>query len=206
ELENNELSMIHISLDGHDKKTQEIIRGNNTFERTINGIKKLKVLGIYLRIGTVIYKENQNHLEEIIKLVISLGVNEIIFSIMEPVGRMLGSNKFFITKNIKELEDEIKILKIKYNNIIKVNYNWDNTNINDITECPAGERFLYINNLGNIAPCTWVVTKNSKYLSKLTLKNQGLKDVLKDKKLKEFMEYKNSNKCGECIANKIGKK
>jgi MoaA/NifB/PqqE/SkfB family radical SAM enzyme len=189
------LKMIHISMDGFNKETQELVRGNNTFERTINGIKRLNDIGIYLRIGTVIYNGNEYNLEDLVKFAVSLKVNEIIFSIMEPVGRMLNDNTYVFTRDKNEIEKEIKELKEKYQDQIIVNYNWDKS-VEGMSRCPAGEKFLYINNLGNIAPCTWLVTQSKDYLSQLSLKDNSLDEVLQDDHIQKFLKYKNSNKCG----------
>ena len=78
ELKNINFPMVHVSLDGNDKDTHEYVRGENTFERTLRGIRHLTNNNIYTRIGTVIYKKNEDKLEEIIKLAIELNANEMI--------------------------------------------------------------------------------------------------------------------------------
>lgn len=195
------LEMIHISLDGPSKEIHEMVRGINTYERTIKGIKKLKQTNKYIRIGTVIFKNNEEYLEDIIKLCISLNVNEVIFSIMEPVGRMLDDNRFVTTKSLDVLKDIIESLTLKYPEII-INYNWNPNKVNNSKTCPAGNRFLYINNKGNIAPCTWLVTNDNKYLSYLSLKDNNLEDVLNDKNIINFMEAKNKLEYDICLGKR----
>ena len=90
ELKDIKFPMVHVSLDGHDKETHEYVRGEDTFERTLRGIKYLTENNVYTRIGTVIYKKNEDKLKEIIELAIQLKANEIIFSFMEAVGRLDG--------------------------------------------------------------------------------------------------------------------
>jgi len=203
EISKIKIDMIHVSLDGHNIDTQEEIRGAHTFQRTIDGIKHLTNASIYTRVGAVIFKGNENHLEDIVNLVLDLKVNELIFSIMMPVGRMLDNYDYVTTKTQEELTKNIEILKLKYKDRLKINYNWDKTNINNISQCPAGDRFLYINNLGNVAPCTWLVTKSNKYLSKGTLKDKSLIEILKEKEIQEFLNYKNTNINKECIGDII---
>ena len=41
ELKNMSFPMVHVSLDGENKKSHEYVRGENTFERTLRGIKHL---------------------------------------------------------------------------------------------------------------------------------------------------------------------
>lgn len=192
------LKMVHVSLDGHNNEIQEFLRGVNTFRPTINGIKCLVDEDIYVRIGSVINKKNQNNLEDIVKVCEKLKVSEIIFSIMEPVGRMLGDNSLVTDITLDDLEFNILTLRKKYQDII-INYNWANQDNKCAHKCPAGERFIYINNKGNIAPCSWLVTRSDKYLSKLSLKNNSLKEVLMDNHIQAFLEYKKSQKEGVCL-------
>ena len=49
--------MVHVSLDGYSRELHEYVRGKNTFEPTLRGIKYLTENNIYTRIGTVIYKQ-----------------------------------------------------------------------------------------------------------------------------------------------------
>lgn len=195
------LDMIHVSLDGSNKETHEIVRGVNTYERTIRGIKLLKETNKYIRIGTVIFKDNEDYLEDIVKLCISLNVNEVIFSVMQPVGRMLDDNTMVTTKSLTDLTKIAEDLILKYPEIV-INYNWNPNKVNNTKICPAGEKFLYINNKGNISPCSWVVTNSNKYMSSLTLKDNGLDDVLKDKNILNFLEAKNKLEEGICLGKR----
>jgi len=195
------LEMIHVSLDGSNKEMHEIVRGKNTYERTIRGIKLLKETNKYIRIGSVIFNGNEDYLEEIVKLCVSLNVNEVIFSVMEPVGRMLDDNTMVKTKSLTELTNIISELILKYPEIV-INYNWNPNKVNNTKTCPAGDRFLYINNTGNISPCSWVVTNSSRYISSLSLKDNDLDDVLKDNNILKFLEAKNEVEEGICLGKR----
>lgn len=189
------LEMIHVSLDG-DKEAHEKVRGTNTYERTITGIKNLKESHQYIRIGTVLYKENQNRILEMIKQALELKVSEIIFSVMEPVGRMKGDHSYVITRSLNEIEEEILKYQREYKNKLKINYNWSSKIDEHIETCPAGRQFLYMNHKGNIAPCSWLVTLSSTYLTKGTLKEKNLNQLFQEETWKKFME---KQKCGDCV-------
>lgn len=189
------LDMIHISLDGKDVFTHEMVRGKNTYFKTINGLKKMINLKKYKRVGTVIYKYNEYDLEEIIKLCINYKVNEIIFSIMEPVGRMKGDNSLYKTREIESLSQELEMLKEKYNEIV-INYNWKNKNEMPIV-CPALRKFIYINNLGQVSPCSWL---SNKYTSRISLKDNNLEDLFKSKEIMKFRSM--SEKCNYELCSK----
>lgn len=189
------LEMIHVSLDG-DKEVHEKVRGINTYDKTITGIKNLKESHQYIRIGTVLYKENQNRILEMIRQALELKVSEIIFSIMEPVGRMKGDNSYVITRPLKAIEEEILRYQREYKNKLKINYNWSSKIDEHIETCPAGRKFIYMNHKGNIAPCSWLVTLSSTYLTKGTLKEKNLNQLFQEETWKKFMEKK---KCGDCV-------
>ena len=203
ELKNINFQMVHVSLDGNDKYTHEYVRGENTFERTLRGIRYLTNNYVYTRIGTVIYKENEDKLEEIVKLAIELKANEIIFSFMEAVGRLDGDETIISKRTIHSVKEELENLATKYKKQIKVKYSFTE---NKITEaegyCPAVNKFLYINNLGQVSPCTWVVSQNPEYKSKLTLKNNSLTEIIKSEPIQKFLEYIEKNQIKGCSASR----
>ena len=178
--------MVHVSLDGYDKESHEYVRGKNTFEPTLRGIKNLTENNIYTRIGTVIYKKNENNLEDIIKLAIKLSSNEIIFSIMEADWRLNGEDNIISKREIKDVKNEIEILSKKYENKINVKYSFSENNTSQSEGiCPAVNKFIYINNLGEISPCTWV---SSKYKSELTLKNSKFNEIINSKQIQSYLK------------------
>ena len=184
------LKMIHVSLDGN-KEEHESVRGINTYERTIRGLELLKKSKNKVRIGTVIHANNESDLENLVKDSIKLKANEIIFSIMEPVE---GQDKSLVkTKSNEELIENINSLKDKYKDII-VNCNFDSQPA-FVKRCPGGDRFLYINNMGFVSPCTWVYEKNKNCISKISLRDNSLDDVLKDKDISMFLKHKEKGIC-----------
>lgn len=78
---------IMISLDGASKTTHERIRGKNTFDRTVRSIALLTENGLKVRSNTVVYTENIGELDDLIKLLLDLGVSEMIFDRFMDAGR-----------------------------------------------------------------------------------------------------------------------
>lgn len=191
--------MVHVSLDGNDKYSHEYVRGENTFEKTLRGIKYLTNNNIYTRIGTVIYKQNEDRLEEIVKLAIELKANEIIFSFMEAVGRLAGDETIISKRTINSVKEEIEKLVLKYKEQIQVKYSFTENKVT-VAEgcCPAVNKFLYINNLGQVSPCTWVVANNPEYKSKLTLKNSTFKEIIQSEPIQKYLKYIEENKIKGC--------
>ena len=185
------LKMIHVSLDGN-KEEHEAVRGKLTYERTINGLKSLKHSKNKVRIGSVIHAKNENNLENLVKDSINIGANEIIFSMMEPVD---GQSKLLVkTISNEELIKTIDYIKEKYQNNIIVNYNFGKQPT-FVKKCPAGDKFLYINNMGFVSPCPWVYENNKNCISKISLRDNNLKNVLKDKNIYLFLNSKLKGVC-----------
>ena len=190
-LNNIDLKMIHVSLDGK-KDEHESVRGKNTYERTIKGLEALKLSKNKVRIGSVIHLNNENNLEGLIIDSIKLKANEIIFSIMEPVDGQSRS----LVKTIPT-EDLIKIitsLEKKYNKDILINYNFGKQPV-FVKKCPAGDKFLYINNMGFVSPCPWVYENNKNCISQKSLRNNELSEVLEDNRISKFLSTKSKGVC-----------
>lgn len=191
ELNKIKLKMIHVSLDGN-KEEHESVRGKLTYDRTIRGLNALKKSKNKVRIGSVIHANNEKDLENLVKDSISLNANEIIFSIMEPVD---GQSKSLVkTISNEELISNLDELKAKYKDNIIVNYNFGKQPI-FVKKCPAGDKFLYINNMGFVSPCPWVYENNKKCISSKSLRNNNLKEVLKDNNISMFLSEKSKGIC-----------
>lgn len=185
------LKMIHVSLDGN-KEEHESVRGKLTYDRTIRGLNALRKSKNKVRIGSVIHVNNENNLENLIKDSINLNTNEIIFSIMEPVE---GQSKSLVkTISNDELIKNIDKLKTKYQDNVIVNYNFGKQPI-FVKKCPAGDKFLYINNMGFVSPCPWVYENNKNCISKKSLRDNELKEVLKDNNISMFLLEKSKGVC-----------
>ena len=185
------LKMIHVSLDGN-KIQHESVRGNNTYDKTIKGLEALKKSTNKVRIGSVIHFNNQNSLEKLVIDSKKLKADEIIFSIMEPV---FGQDKSLVkTLSNEQLIETIESLKNEYQDKIIVNYNFGKQP-NYVHTCPAGDKFLYINNFGQVSPCPWVHEVDKNCISDSSLRNESLDQIMKDKKLVKFLNYKSEGKC-----------
>ena len=191
ELNKISLKMINESIDGR-KEQHESVRGKSTYEKTVRGLETLKNSKNKIRIGTVIHANNENDLEGVIKNSINLKANEIIFSIMDLMhneDKTLGkkeSNHILIKK--------IKELKGKYKDSITINLNFDNQP-SYVTRCPGGDHFIFIDNLGRVSPCTWIYEKNKNFISKKSLRNESLQNVLNEGKIKQFICNKKVGIC-----------
>lgn len=185
------LKMIHVSLDGN-KKQHESVRGINTYDRTIRGLEALKESKNKVRIGSVIHFNNQSDLENLVIDSERLNADEIIFSIMEPVE---GQDKSLVrTYTNEELIEIIELIKEKHKDKIEVNYNFGKQP-SFVHRCPAGDKFIFINNFGQVSPCPWVHEVNKSCISRDSLRDKSLDEIFKDKNLVKFLSYKSEGKC-----------
>lgn len=181
-----DLEMVHVSLDGHTQELQETIRGKRTYEPTMRGLNLLVNTGLYIRIGCVIYQNNQNELHNITKFCADLGCDEVIFSIMEPVGRMRNRANMLCDRPLQDMQDDIERLKTEYTGQIKVSGNFAETISEGCSTCPGGEKFLFIDHKGQVSPCTWVSEHRPNYIAQKTLHDHSVSDILKDNENQSF--------------------
>ena len=187
------INKVHISLDSNIEKDFNEFRGGEYFKPTINAIKLLKAYNIYVRVGTVIWQKNYKTLEEMIKYLYELKVDEIVFNWLVQVGRLKENKDVCVDlKYFDETIENINNYKEKYKNLIKIsmhrNKNFENSN----TICPAGETFFYIDPKGYVSPCSWVKKMDNKYTSKKSLKNVSFEEIINSKELQEFNKIKNA--------------
>lgn len=185
------LKMIHVSLDG-TKREHESVRGKNTYQRTMRGLRALKESKNKVRIGTVIHANNENKLEKFIESCNEVVPNEIIFSIMEPMDHQ--DKNLIKKKSLDTLAKELDLLKQKYQSKLVINYNFKKQPTY-VKKCPAGDKFLYINNLGQISPCPWIYEKNKNIVTTNSLKDYTLEELLHEKTIVSFIKGKKEGTC-----------
>ncbi len=183
------LNMVHVSVDGHTKALQEGIRGNNTYDRTLRGLHNIIEQGIYVRVGTVLFTGNDQYVREMVEFCAEQGVNELAFSIMKPAGRIAGDHSLVTRVNCGNLAGQIEALAEEYTGKIKVRHNFtSHSNQNGEGTCPGATKFLYIDNFGRLAPCTWVVERTSAYQSGLTLKTSSVNEILSSEPIRSYLD------------------
>jgi radical SAM protein with 4Fe4S-binding SPASM domain len=81
------IDYIAVSLDGATKETHEKIRGKDTYEKTIQGIKNCIGENIMTLVSTTLTKNNYKEIDDIIDLSKSLGAKRMSLVDFVPVGR-----------------------------------------------------------------------------------------------------------------------
>lgn len=181
------LEMVHVSLDGHTQELQEAVRGKRTWAPTLEGLRHLAATKLHLRVGCVIYKGNETELTAIASFCADLGCNEIIFSRMEPVGRMRGREEMVSTLSNAEMKRRVAEASTAMAGRIKVSGSFaDPVTEGKCGACPGGKRFLFIDHKGRVAPCTWVAERKPEYRAGATLHDHSLGDILRGEENMRF--------------------
>ena len=160
-----DVDWIRVSVNGYNADIHEKSYPKGTFEPTIRGIKTLKEVGLYVKTRTTVTKTNQDYIEELIKLIISLGVKELDFRPYLELGdcNPHQDNSLSNEELIKNCAKLIKY-KEKYNKdlAIKLLPNWFDFIYSDYispdlqykTEiCNCGRKYIYIDSAGNYRAC-----------------------------------------------------
>lgn len=197
-----DMSFIHVSLDGYDMQSHEFVRGKKSFNKTITGLNHLLKHNKNIRLGCVIHRENDNYLHKIVEVANDLKVREIIFSMMLPIGRMDKNSPSISYKTAEELIHSISLIKSSYTKV-KHNLQSDLKSISfnpviNTTPCPGVEKFLFIDSIGIVSPCTWI-SETFPQFHLLSLHHYSLLDILDHSLFKDF-NYQKSLLKGECFA------
>ncbi len=98
-----------VSLEGHTSKLNDPVRGYQTFERAVEGIRNLKREGANVNLSFTISKKNYKSVKEMHALAKDLGVNVLRFTAFAPVGTGLTNQEdLSLTRDISlEVRKEV---------------------------------------------------------------------------------------------------
>lgn len=77
---------VSVSFDGADAPTHDTLRGEGSFQRALEGIHRLREVGVPCQINTTITKHNAHQAEQTLQLAKDIGVVALHFFLLVPVG------------------------------------------------------------------------------------------------------------------------
>ena len=80
------LKKFQVSLEGHNSELNDPVRGQNTFDKAVEGIRNLKRAGANVNLSFTISKNNYHSIREMHKLAKDLNINLLRFTAFAPVG------------------------------------------------------------------------------------------------------------------------
>lgn len=201
---------ISISLDGIKKETNDLTRGNGSFDKTFKTIKLIKEYNIPLRIITVLSKNNYNEIPELATTIhekLGLGFRLLPNIIEYGKGVKANETESVSFAKIQKLMDDfyydfLRKHKDAKNLSIELNTAIVPMDIYQHSLCPWGIGMLGIGFSGTVALCH-VGSDNNLFIFDNVKKNPISKIWQGNPKLKEFKEL-NPDKlkgiCGNCLA------
>lgn len=169
--ESNRFDNIQVSLDGHNSAIHDFIRGQGTFQNTINGLKMLQRWNIPFRLFIVVNRNNKDYLEEIVGFSKHIAAAKVILSPLVPQGSALShlDDLFLTLKEHQKVASKLRRLKEKYpkfiggsfmqiieenDRILKIPLDKKKpVNTNKITSCGGSVTECAIRPDGGVIPC-----------------------------------------------------
>lgn len=195
-MSNAGISEARVSLDGASAASHNLLRGEGSFEKTVNGIRLLIEAGVTVSIRTTVNKYNFQELEKFGKLLGELGIYDWEIKHIIPAGNAMKHPEI-LTKAI-----ERKIALDTILNIVNANMFPDlkiklmegsvsrDAKIHDfikVASCPAGNRMLVVQPMGDVIPCGYLTSCVVGNITKNSLKEIRDKWVEKKKKEEQFI-------------------
>jgi radical SAM protein with 4Fe4S-binding SPASM domain len=195
---------VDVSLDGAEQNEHEILRGEKTFAKTIEGIKNLIDADINVKIACIIHKKNYNNILKLFNLCKKLNVKHIYLNSLLPGG-----------EGIKIFED-LSINNKEWQYILDVSGKWNeekklplvfaeprflfdrykkNKFLNDdncvFAGCKAGKREMAISPEGFSIACT-LLSSDNRFKSS-NIKNMSLQKIWETDKYINIFRNINEN-------------
>ncbi len=204
---------ISISLDGIKKETNDLTRGDGSFDKTFKTIELIRKYNIPLRIITVLSNNNYDEIPELAKTIHEkMGLGFRLLPNIIEYGKGIDANDEYGIPypKIKDLMDNFYydfLRKHAEDNNLTVELNMAIIPI-DIYKhsfCPWGKAMLGIGYSGNIALCH-VAADNNMFVFD-NVRNKKVSEVwLKNKKLAQYKSInvdKLKGICGNCLARHL---
>jgi radical SAM protein with 4Fe4S-binding SPASM domain len=162
-------SSLQVSVDGSSSPIHDMIRGNGSFYKTLNGIRNLVNVGIRPSIAVTVLKHNIDDANRIIDFAIEENCRHVHFMFLMPSGNA-NKNMKDINPERKQLLDLSADLRMKRDRIKdQITIDWGNidhcptlpdlspSSFSDVDNlyagCPAGKVKAVIDAFGNVFGC-----------------------------------------------------
>ena len=197
--------ILQVSLEGPKAEIHDKLRGKGSFDKAVDGIKKLISIGITPVISTAVSKLNENDIQKTSRFLSKLGIQEHNLLWMHAKGRGANnvSNLFVSAENIartmKKVKKTYKEQEIIFDNIesLKVRVRAKRGRKNDL--CNNCYEKICVNSDGHVYPCGSL--NGDKYFDAGSVRKKSLKDIwLNSKAMKKGRANSLQNKaeCREC--------
>ncbi len=203
------ISEIQISLDGHDEKTHDAIRGRGTFLKAAESIRRLKDAGIKTSIMFTLHKKNKGSVLSMPELTCSLKADALTVERMTTMNQTEEKDFFIEPQELKAIYLDIysktkDVFFGKNAKFITSRPLWNLVDENIGGYCPAGLSSLCILEDGTLLPCRRLYLPLGNILTDGLFKVWYNSDILWDIRKKaggsECSDCSHSERCGGCKA------
>lgn len=146
------LYLCHVSIDGF-KEDHDSIRGNGTYQKTMNGLRSIVKYSIPVRVGIMLSNSNIEYISELTDFLFKIGVNGVLYMMPLPAGRLKNKEKNVDIPPI-QVESLKKELTKRYGS--KIDFRCTEAEGSNLSNCPGGFNNYHINPEGFCYPCSWV--------------------------------------------------
>jgi radical SAM protein with 4Fe4S-binding SPASM domain len=177
------LRFARVCVDGHTDKVHDLIRGNGTFEKTIQGIIHLREAGIHVTVVTLICNMNYPYFKEIKEFVSQVADGyTIVFDY--PCGK--GDNSDFLLSS--EERSAVRLADLGSEDI--------ETGVFPQNRCHVGE-ILYVTACGDCYPCLYMNFPEFKIGN---IKEKDISEIYKNEVLQGLLRLTihDIEQCREC--------
>jgi Predicted Fe-S oxidoreductases len=187
------VDMLHVSLDGYLPEIHNTLRGGNFFDKIVKNLEIIKKYRIPLRVGCIIWRRNEDFLEEMVKFCTNLRIKELRFSWLIKVGRFKENPKIYPKREYRSIIKEIETLKKKYKNKIKlsIHRHFSMRKKDVLRTCPGGKNLFFLNSRGNLAPCSWIAKIDKNFITNKTLKEMPFQKLINSRPILKYRKMVN---------------
>lgn len=197
--------ILQVSLEGPNAEIHDSLRGKGSFDRTVEGIKKLIDIGITPIVSTAISRINEKDIQKTSRFLSKLGIQEHNLLWLHAKGRgARNADDLFvpaenIARTMKKIKKTYKEQEVILDNIesLKVRVRTKRGRKNDL--CNNCYEKICVNADGHVYPCGSL--NGDKHFDAGSVRNKSLKDIwLNSKAMKQGRANSVQNKaeCREC--------
>ena len=203
------LSEIQVSLDGHDEKTHDAIRGEGTFLKTVSAVTMLKNSGIKTVLMFTLHKKNTASASKMPELAASLNIDALTVERMTTMNDKEKDEFFIEAEELKKIYTDVyEKSKIEFKNSnTKLSTSrplWNLIDENAGGYCPIGLSSLCILHDGTMLPCRRLYIPLGNILTDGLFKVWYNSDILWNLRKRnggnECNNCAKSDRCGGCKA------
>lgn len=155
--------MLAVSLDGHDEATNRITRGAGAFQKTVDGIQRLRRHGVKFAVLGTVTRHNFPTLADTVRLLRGHGVRFITLQDLRPFGtreiydstRLTREQEAALAGTVARLEADFPDITFNLSELFIFGAQTSATYCTGkLMDCVAGDHSAYLDGQGNLFPCT----------------------------------------------------